>query len=235
VLELLERHHGPMVLDADALNALAGLENSEWPKRRNWGNIVLTPHMGEFMRLMSAIKKRGGGGMMQDEQRKDEEEAKPTPRKVRSLAADEEDATADGIALDMPAEETAAVAVASPAKVASTDPDRTPLADLLSRGTGTIVVLKGHRTVITDGVRHAINTTGNPGMATAGSGDVLTGVIASMIGQKLSPLDAAVLGAHVHGRAGDLAAAAVGPVGLLATDIITHLPAALAQRMKNQG
>src|SRR4029077_18112711 len=59
VLELLERHHGPMVLDADALNVLASLETSEWPKRRNWANIVLTPHMGEYMRLMSAVMKRG--------------------------------------------------------------------------------------------------------------------------------------------------------------------------------
>src|SRR3954468_16112519 len=59
VLELVERHHGPMVFDADALNVLATLEPSEWPKRRNWGNIVLTPHPGEYMRLMSAVMKRG--------------------------------------------------------------------------------------------------------------------------------------------------------------------------------
>src|SRR3954470_9781950 len=59
ILELLERHHGPMVFDADALNTMAGLETSEWPKRRNWGNIVLTPHTVEYMRLMSAVMKRG--------------------------------------------------------------------------------------------------------------------------------------------------------------------------------
>ncbi len=59
ILELIERHPGPMVFDADALNTLAGLEPSEWPKRRNWGNIVLTPHMGEYMRIVSAVMKRG--------------------------------------------------------------------------------------------------------------------------------------------------------------------------------
>ena len=104
------------------------------------------------------------------------------------------------------------------------------VADLLARGTGTIVVLKGHRSVITDGHRCAINLTGNPAMATAGSGDVLTGVIAALIGQKMSPLDAAVLGAHVHGEAGDLARAAIAPhaVGIVSTDIIENLPRALA-------
>src|SRR5215475_12754048 len=59
ILELIERHSGPMVFDADALNVLSALEPSEWPKRRNWGNIVLTPHPGEYMLLMSAVMKRG--------------------------------------------------------------------------------------------------------------------------------------------------------------------------------
>ncbi len=100
--------------------------------------------------------------------------------------------------------------------------------DLANR-TGTVVLLKGHRTVITDGQRVAINTTGNPGMATGGSGDVLTGIITALVCQHLSPFDAAYLGAHVHGLAGDLAAQAIGPVGLMASDLVRFVPAALAK------
>ncbi|HXX94190.1 MAG TPA: NAD(P)H-hydrate dehydratase, partial [Planctomycetota bacterium] len=91
-------------------------------------------------------------------------------------------------------------------------------------------VLKGHRTIVTDGRRTFVNRTGNPGMATGGTGDVLSGVIAALIGQKMSPFDAACLGVHVHGRSGDLAARALGPVSLMATDLLTYLPAALRKR-----
>ena len=245
VLELIERHSGPMVFDADALNVLSTLETSEWPKRRNWGNIVLTPHTGEFMRLMSAVMKRGANVNLTPESAKSAAEtpvatnAGGSPKKARSLV-DEDDApsTADGIVLDMPAEEaaasTATESAAHTAPPAAAEPDRTPLAELLARGTGTVVVLKGHRTVITDGLRCAINSAGNPAMATAGSGDVLTGVIASLIGQKMSASDAAVLGAHLHGSAGDLARAALCPnaAGLLATDIINYLPRALAENLQ---
>ena len=239
ILELLERHHGPMVFDADALNTLAGLETSDWPKRRNWGNIVLTPHTVEYMRLMSAVMKRGANvNFSADSSRASEAQAAEAladsaGKKTRSLVDDDDSddapSTADGMALDMPEE----AAPASPAQAApqtpegQPHPDRTPLAELLARGTGTVVVLKGHRTVITDGSRYAINTTGNPAMATAGAGDsVLTGVIASLIGQKQSPLDAAVLGVHLHGLAGDLARAALCPnaAGLTAMDIAAHLP-----------
>ena len=89
----------------------------------------------------------------------------------------------------------------------------------------TIVVLKGHRTVITDGQRFALNQTGNPGMATGGSGDVLTGVITALLCQGLAPFDAARLGVHVHGLAGDLAALEMGQVSLIATRL-NRLPAA---------
>ncbi len=236
ILELIERHHGPMVFDADALNILSTLEPSEWPKRRNWGNIILTPHMGEYMRLIAAVMKRGANVALAPSTPAVAEEA--PPKKTRSLAEDDDaPSTADGISLDLPSETEAgsaeaAAANAPPEKEAGpAEPDRTPLAELLARGTGTIVVLKGHRTVITDGHRVATNATGNPAMATAGSGDALTGVIASLIGQKLSPLDAAVLGAHAHGTAGDLARSDIAPhaIGLLSTDIIDHLPQALAQ------
>jgi NAD(P)H-hydrate epimerase len=108
------------------------------------------------------------------------------------------------------------------------DDQRQDLARELARRTGAVVLLKGHRTVIADGDRLAINTTGNPGMASGGSGDVLTGVITALVCQHLSPFDAARLGAHVHGLAGDLAAAAIGPVGIIASDLVDHLPRALA-------
>jgi NAD(P)H-hydrate epimerase len=108
------------------------------------------------------------------------------------------------------------------------DDQRQELAAALARRSGTVVLLKGHRTVIADGTQLAINTTGNPGMASGGSGDVLTGVITALVCQHLSPFDAARLGAHVHGLAGDLAAAAIGPVGLMASDLVRYLPPALA-------
>jgi ADP-dependent NAD(P)H-hydrate dehydratase len=90
----------------------------------------------------------------------------------------------------------------------------------------TVVVLKGHETVIGDADRYAVNGTGNPGMATGGTGDCLTGLIAALLAQKLAPWDAARLGVHVHGLAGDLAAAELGQVSLVASDIIDYLPAA---------
>lgn len=89
-----------------------------------------------------------------------------------------------------------------------------------------IILLKGHRTIITDGAQTAENTTGNPGMATGGTGDVLTGIITALVCQGLSAFDAAVLGAHVHGLAGDLAAAQLGQVSLIASDLIEYLPSA---------
>jgi ADP-dependent NAD(P)H-hydrate dehydratase len=89
-----------------------------------------------------------------------------------------------------------------------------------------VVVLKGHETAITDGERYSINQTGNPGMATGGSGDVLTGVITGLLCQGLSPFDAARLGVHVHGLAGDLAAEDLGQVSLIASDLIEYLPKA---------
>jgi NAD(P)H-hydrate repair Nnr-like enzyme with NAD(P)H-hydrate dehydratase domain len=227
------------VLDADALNALALLDPSEWPKRRDWSNVVLTPHMGEFMRLMNAVMKRGGtiAQAAADPQSLSTPPSPGSPKRGRSLADDDDTpSTADGVVLEIAPEESGSgetpATPATPAGSAPSEPSHTSLAELLARSTGAVVLLKGHRTVITDGHRFAVNTTGNPAMATAGSGDVLTGVIASLIGQKFSAIDAAVLGAHLHGMAGDLAAAAIGPAGIVATDIISHLPQALARRGK---
>ena len=91
---------------------------------------------------------------------------------------------------------------------------------------GVILLLKGAGTLVTDGTRLYVNSTGNPGMATGGSGDVLTGVIAALLAQGLAPFDAAALGAWLHGRAGDHAAATLGQTSLTATDLVDHLPAA---------
>jgi len=92
-----------------------------------------------------------------------------------------------------------------------------------------VLVLKGAGTVVTDGRRLQVNTTGNPGMATGGSGDVLTGLIAALIGQGLSGFDAAALGVHLHGDAGDAAAAAGSEVSLIASDLIDHLGGAFGR------
>ena len=167
----------PLVIDADGLNGLASyLERYGERPEELLAPRILTPHPGEFARLIDdqTLAAHACGG---DQQRVD-----------------------------------AAAALA----------DR--------HGAGrTVVVLKGARTVITDGERFAINPTGNPGMATGGSGDVLTGVITALIAQGQSPLDAARLGVHLHGAAGDLAAERVGQVSLVATDLIDSLPTAFLQ------
>lgn len=92
---------------------------------------------------------------------------------------------------------------------------------------GVYVLMKGHRTAIClpDG-RLFFNTTGNSGMGTAGSGDVLTGILASLLGQHCTPLDACLLGTYLHGLAGDLAAARLGERSLMASDITAFLPQA---------
>jgi len=101
--------------------------------------------------------------------------------------------------------------------------DRQQQAVQLAQQTKTVVALKGAGTVVTDGQKVYINKTGNPGMATAGSGDVLTGVITALAGQGLSDFDAAVLGVYIHGLAGDIAAEKIGQVSLMTTDIIQAL------------
>lgn len=92
-----------------------------------------------------------------------------------------------------------------------------------------LLVLKGHGTVVTDGVQTAINTTGNSGMATGGTGDVLTGLIAALLAQRMSPFDAARVGVHLHGLAGDLAAAELSEPALIASDLPRYLGAAWKQ------
>lgn len=103
------------------------------------------------------------------------------------------------------------------------------LAVRFAASSGTVLVLKGHHTLITDGQSHFHNSTGNPGMATGGCGDVLTGIITALICQSMKPLDAARLGVHLHGLAGDLAACQLGQVAMIASDLVDFLPQALQE------
>jgi ADP-dependent NAD(P)H-hydrate dehydratase len=96
-----------------------------------------------------------------------------------------------------------------------------------------VLVLKGHESLVTDGKRLYRNTTGNPGMATGGSGDVLTGLIAALLAQRLEPFEAAQLAVYLHGLAGDLAAEVRGQASLIATDLVDYLPAAFAKQVAN--
>ena len=153
----------PMVVDADGLNALASGDDIDLSKHE--GQRVLTPHPGEFCRLV---------GEQITSRDKLEQRAKQ-----------------------------------------------------LAKETQTVVVLKGNGTFVSDGEQDYRNTTGNPGMATAGSGDVLTGVITSLIGQGFSTFEAASLGVYLHGKAGDEAAKSIGAISLIATDIVEYLATAM--------
>ena len=102
--------------------------------------------------------------------------------------------------------------------------DRVAAAEAMAKELGSILLLKGHGTVITDGTSTYINPTGNPGMAVGGSGDVLAGIITALLGQSIDPLRAAACGAWLHGAAGDLCAAELGQYGMLPTDMVNVLP-----------
>ncbi len=153
----------PMICDADALNALS--TNRELLSQHA-GPRVLTPHPGEFARLIG-----------------------------HKYPGEEQD--------------VAALELAGRCHV--------------------VVVLKGHRTFVTDGRRHWHNCTGNPGMATGGSGDSLTGLITALACQGLEPYDAARLVVYLHGLAGDLAAEDLGESSLIARDIVSYLPKAIQE------
>jgi len=160
VCDLYQTLSGPLLVDADGLNALAARPQVLLAPS---GPRILTPHPGEFARLL--------GDRLPADQRESE-----------------------------------AVRLAGMWRA--------------------VIVLKGHRTLITDGHRTARNHTGNPGMATGGSGDVLTGLITALVCQGLDPFEAARLGVHLHGLAGELAAQQLGQVSLMASDLIRFLPAA---------
>ncbi len=106
--------------------------------------------------------------------------------------------------------------------------DRVSAAKKAAKKFGCIVVLKGHGTVIADPAGEIfVNTTGNPGMASGGIGDVLTGMIAAFIGQGIALFDAAVFAVHLHGLAGDLAVKEKGEYGMIASDLVEKIPYAI--------
>lgn len=153
---VLETFSGPVVLDADGINAVYAHKNI---LRERAGTTILTPHEGEFVRL--------------------------TGSNIRNRIDD-------------------AVAFA--------------------KDVGCIVLLKGHQTVITDGTTTYLNPTGNPGMAVGGSGDILSGIIVSLLGQGLDPLKATACAAWIHGAAGDLCAKELGQYGMIPSDMLHVLP-----------
>jgi hydroxyethylthiazole kinase-like uncharacterized protein yjeF len=104
---------------------------------------------------------------------------------------------------------------------------RQELAVQFAAAHGVVLILKGHGTVVTDGRRVYVNPTGNPGMATGGTGDVLSGLIAALLGQGLEAFAAAQLGVYLHGLAGDLARDDLGEAPLIASDLLLYLPRAL--------
>ena len=108
---------------------------------------------------------------------------------------------------------------------------RADRAMMLARQLGAVVLLKGYRTAITDGKRLYRNETGNPGMATGGSGDVLAGMLVSLLGQGLAPLEAAAAAAWLHGAAGDRCAAERGEYGMTPSDLIDAASRLLPYRM----
>jgi NAD(P)H-hydrate epimerase len=108
--------------------------------------------------------------------------------------------------------------------------NREKTASEFSKRTGVVTVLKGAQTVVSDANHLYVNQTGNPGMAVGGSGDVLTGIISALAGQHLDNFNAAVLGVHSHGLAGDIAAEKYGQISITPLELIAALPKAF----KNQ-
>jgi hydroxyethylthiazole kinase-like uncharacterized protein yjeF len=107
--------------------------------------------------------------------------------------------------------------------------DRNEQAVMFAEKTDCTVALKGAETVVADSKKVYINTTGNAGMATAGSGDVLTGIIAALAGQGLDDFGAAQLGVYIHGLAGDIAAEKYGQISMTSKEILKKLPKAFKQ------
>lgn len=123
------------------------------------------------------------------------------------------------------------------ARLLSTTPERIQADRVASSAKlaakNTAVVLKGAGTVISGSGQQVVNTSGTPALATAGSGDVLSGIIGALLAQGLTPFDAGALGAYLHGRAGQAAAAALTPVCVTAEDLPDFLPAAVAELLES--
>jgi NAD(P)H-hydrate epimerase len=113
--------------------------------------------------------------------------------------------------------------------------NRIELARVFAQKNNVVIVLKGAPTIVVDPKGKVfVNSTGNPGMATAGSGDVLAGIIAALLGQGNGPLHAAINGVFVHGYAGDIVRGKIGEMGMLASDILREIPAALKELAKGR-
>lgn len=110
--------------------------------------------------------------------------------------------------------------------VAEVQGDRQGVAVEFAAAHQVVLVLKGPGTIITDGQRTAVNSTGNSGMARGGSGDILTGLIAALLAQGMEAFDAAHLATHLHGLAGDIAAEKFTKQAMLVTDLLDSLPEA---------
>jgi NAD(P)H-hydrate epimerase len=109
------------------------------------------------------------------------------------------------------------------------DKGREAIAAEAAKAFGQVVVLKGERTVVADGRKVYVNTTGDSSLSKAGEGDVLCGLVATLLGQNVNPFDAACIGVHLHGRAGELAGEKLGRRSVLARDVIETIPAAIAE------
>lgn len=113
------------------------------------------------------------------------------------------------------------------------DFERLALQQRMAADLRVVVVLKGaHTAVATPGGEVHFNASGNPGMGTAGTGDVLTGILTGLLAQNYTPVEAAIAGVFLHGLSGDLAAAACGMDALIASDVIAHLPAAFLKVLR---
>jgi len=169
IVRIITEIDKPMVVDADALAAIAS--NLEVLLKRKTKTLVLTPHLGEFSRLVK---------------------------------------------LD----------------IGKIKKSRKELVKKFALRYNLTLVLKGNRTLISDGKRIFENSTGNPGMATAGTGDVLSGIIAGLLAQGVDQFQAAKLGVYLHGLAGDYAANDKTQNCLIASDIIEYLPSAVKSLLK---
>jgi len=110
---------------------------------------------------------------------------------------------------------------------------RKQLALKLAKQVGQVILLKGHQTIVAAPDKPVyVNNTGNPGLATGGSGDLLTGIIAAFLGARLSPFDAACCGAYIHGAAADDAVKQVGEISLTPTDVLGSLPGAFKRVLR---
>ena len=113
------------------------------------------------------------------------------------------------------------------------DEGRIDIASAAAEAFGQVVVLKGERTVVADGRRVYVNHTGNSTLSKAGTGDVLSGMLGTFLGQGVDRFDAACLAVHLHGRAGEVAGATLGMRCALARDVVDAIPGAIAELEKN--